>query len=95
MHAPTEWWQYSDGHWEAEDQEVDLEYVPPAGWGTVELRRIPEGDIGSDAANLEDLNLGHQTSNFQQAAPDGTVKVNSNNIPIAQFGGDGPDWRGG
>jgi ribonuclease HI len=91
VHAPTEWWQYSDGHWEGEDQEADLDHCPPAGWGTVELRRVEEADARADAANT---NLGPQTSRNQQDS-EGTASVNFDNVPIAQFSGDGPDWRGG
>ena len=101
--AHTEWWQYSDGHWDGEDQDADLGYCPPAGWGTVELRRVAERPSADepDAANtnsnsnsnLEGMeDSGPQTSETQE---DGTEEVGYNNIPIAQFSGSGPDWRGG
>ena len=88
-HRLTEWWQFSDGHWDGEKAEdtEDTGSCLPAGWGTVELRRTPDTAVSSNDENCEET--------CPQTYTNLTEAVHFNNIPIAQFSGDGPDWGGG
>ena len=58
-HRLTEWWQFSDGHWDGEKAEDLLGYCPPAGWGTVDraARRTPDTAVSSDDTNCEETCL--------------------------------------
>ena len=96
----TVWWQYSDGHWDGEKEE-DQGVCPPAGWGVVELQQYgvaagwPRGWPRDGRSFTSSAEFGTPNMENRSSSPEQTDSVNVGNIPIAQFGGDGPDWGKG